>query len=173
MRTTVVSGLGFSVLLPVTTALQIPASRRQEPASTFQLVASGGAPHSVSQCLAAATNTDGARVALVSCVELERTFPSGSFTWVVPPTGTTGQIKTFDGTKCLDVPKGDSSNGNTLQIWTCTEGNTNQLWSIEGPEDSGFRPISWASHSKCIDVKDGKYSAGNDVCFSIGFSVDF
>ncbi|KAL0570865.1 hypothetical protein V5O48_011090 [Marasmius crinis-equi] len=170
MRSTTVLGLGFSVLLPVTTALQVrrenrasEADRRQEPVSGFQLLASGAAPHSASQCLAAAANADGARVALATCVELEITFPTGNFTWVVPPAGTAGQIKTFDGTKCLDVSNGDSSNGNVLQIWTCTDGNTNQLWKLEGPEDSAFRPISWASQDKCIDVKGGSFTSGNEL----------
>ncbi|TRM61545.1 ricin B lectin domain-containing protein [Schizophyllum amplum] len=31
--------------------------------------------------------------------------------------------------QCLDLTSGVSSNGNIVQSWTCTDGNTNQIWS--------------------------------------------
>ncbi|KAL0565561.1 hypothetical protein V5O48_016462, partial [Marasmius crinis-equi] len=127
-----------------------------------QLLASGGAPHSASQCLTAANDTDGGRVSLATCVDMEVTFPAGNMTWVIPPAGTAGQIKTFDGAKCLDLGGGGSANGNSLRTWTCEDGNGNQMWNVDGSDDSSSRLISWASQRKCVDVKDGSYKAGND-----------
>ncbi|KAG6856806.1 hypothetical protein H0H87_000503 [Tephrocybe sp. NHM501043] len=34
---------------------------------------------------------------------------------------------------CLDLPNGVHVNSNQLQTWTCTDGNTNQIWNL--PED--------------------------------------
>ncbi|KAF9261596.1 hypothetical protein L218DRAFT_961383 [Marasmius fiardii PR-910] len=135
-----------------------------------QLLASGGPQHLTSQCLTASSNSDGAKVALAPCVQSSDTFPNGNYTWVLPAAGSTGQIKTFDGTKCLDVRDGQAgSNGNLLQIWSCVEGNTNQLWNVEdiceGPQAAYAQVISWAGQGddKCIDVKDGGFAAGNDL----------
>ncbi|KAG7087961.1 hypothetical protein E1B28_012002 [Marasmius oreades] len=110
----------------------------QPPPTHNQLLAVGGPQHITSQCMTASVNADGARVALARCVDTASTFPGGNYTWVLPSPGTTGQIKTFDGTKCLDVRAGDGSNGNTLQVWSCSEGNINQLWNIDidGPSGS-------------------------------------
>ncbi|TRM67469.1 ricin B lectin domain-containing protein [Schizophyllum amplum] len=30
---------------------------------------------------------------------------------------------------CVDLPSGDKTPGNSLQVWTCTDGNKNQIWS--------------------------------------------
>ncbi|KAL0063873.1 hypothetical protein AAF712_009227 [Marasmius tenuissimus] len=80
----------------------------------------------------------------------------------MPDSGSTGQIKTFNGQKCLDVRGGDPSNGNLLQVWSCSEGNTNQLWNIGGAVDGQWL-ITWAGRNKCVDVKDGNYNVGNDL----------
>ncbi|KAF9263066.1 hypothetical protein L218DRAFT_959573 [Marasmius fiardii PR-910] len=90
-------------------------------------------------CMTASLNNDGANVAIAPCFDITGTFPNGNLDWVVPSPGSTGQIKTFDGTKCLDVRDGDDSNGTLLQVWSCVEGNKNQLWKIEG---SDIRSIS-------------------------------
>lgn len=59
-------------------------------------------------------------------------------------TGPVTQIRIF-GDKCLDVTDGNDSNGQKLQIWTCYDGNTNQLWTVNG--DSTIR---WAGHNKYV-----------------------
>jgi hypothetical protein len=55
------------------------------------------------------------------------------------------QIRVY-GNKCLDVPNGSDEDGNKLQIWTCYDGNTNQLWQVG---DDGIR---WASHNKYVSL---------------------
>ncbi|KAG7093357.1 hypothetical protein E1B28_007039 [Marasmius oreades] len=108
----------------------------------------GGGVYQTTPCLSASSNTDGAGLVFDNCVE-----PGGDVTWdTVPSSGSTGQIKTFDGTKCLDVRDGNGTNGNPLQIWSCVEGNINQLWNmdIDGPENSGGKLISWAGTNKCV-----------------------
>jgi hypothetical protein len=30
---------------------------------------------------------------------------------------------------CLDLTDGKTDNGNPLQVWTCTDHNTNQIWT--------------------------------------------
>ncbi|KAG6906890.1 hypothetical protein DXG01_011478 [Tephrocybe rancida] len=32
---------------------------------------------------------------------------------------------------CLDVPNGAHFSGNQVQTWTCTNGNTNQVWTLD------------------------------------------
>jgi hypothetical protein len=69
------------------------------------------------KCLTAASNTDGAIVTIQTCTG------ATSQKW----TFTGGSVKIFDNTKCLDVTGGSTTNGNTLQIWTCsTNNNPNQ-----------------------------------------------
>jgi len=41
-----------------------------------------------------------------------------------------GAIKVF-GNKGLDVTDGNALNGNNLQIWSCVDQNTNQLWDYD------------------------------------------
>ncbi|KAK1215630.1 hypothetical protein PQX77_021752 [Marasmius sp. AFHP31] len=125
------------------------------------LLAQGIRPHISSVCLTAASNNDGAKVSLGYCVDGSPEMPNGNITWVMPDSGKTGQIKTFDG-KCLDVPGGDASNGNFLQIWSCSEGNANQLWNYAGVVE-GQWAISWAGNNKCVDVRDGNYDVMNNL----------
>jgi hypothetical protein len=65
--------------------------------------------------------------------------------------GPVTQIRIFDD-KCLDVPNGLDQNGVKLQIWTCYDGNTNQLWQF------GDEGIKWSSHNK--SVISPKYLSG-------------
>lgn len=30
---------------------------------------------------------------------------------------------------CLDLTDGSTENGNVLQVWTCGDGNANQVWT--------------------------------------------
>ncbi|KAF9263069.1 ricin B-like lectin [Marasmius fiardii PR-910] len=127
------------------------------PHGDVQLLAQGN-PERPPMCLGASSNADGADVAIAPCSNLTSTFPAGSVTWTVPNIGSAGQIKTFDGTKCLDVRGGGGSNGNALQIWSCVQGNTNQLWTFAGPDS---RLISWVGTTKCVDVRNGMWFPGN------------
>lgn len=33
---------------------------------------------------------------------------------------------------CLDLTNGNKANGNRMQIWQCSTGNTNQVWTTAG-----------------------------------------
>ncbi|KAG7087982.1 hypothetical protein E1B28_012022 [Marasmius oreades] len=107
----------------------------------------------------ASSDVDGTTVTLASCGDLN------TVNWILPPMGAnhntfTGQIKSTDGKKCLDVRDGNPTNGGLVQIWSCTDGNTNQLWQISKPEDLSVVTISWVGQNKCVDVKDGVYAPG-------------
>ncbi|KAG7091228.1 hypothetical protein E1B28_010279 [Marasmius oreades] len=115
-------------------------------------------------CLVAPNNTDGAPVSIVACDKLAETFPNGNQTWVVPVRPMSGTIKTFGGTKCLDVRDGNDANGNPLQIWTCVEGSTNQQWMFDSAADTCT--ISWLGKSKCISIPNGNMTAGNSLQIS-------
>ncbi|KAF9263022.1 ricin B lectin [Marasmius fiardii PR-910] len=113
-------------------------------------------------CLAASSNADGARLSLDVCGGPATIFPGGNDTWVIPASGTNGPISTYDGTKCLDVTNGNSTNGNLVQIWSCIPGSTNQMWRFEGSATT--QSILWVGQNKCLDVKDGVYvSAGTSA----------
>ncbi|KAJ7865535.1 ricin B lectin domain-containing protein [Mycena leptocephala] len=116
--------------------------------------AGGGGPY----CIAAASDTNGAEVALVACLnsDFHTTFPDGNITWSVPVAPLTGPLKTFDG-KCLDVPNGSTANGVKLQIWDCAPGNTNQLFQTDGGQ------IKWVGQNKCLDLTDGNSTSGNPI----------
>ncbi len=75
--------------------------------------------------MTAASNSDGAAVTLQGCTGAK------SQLWEFKD----GAVKVF-GNKCLDVTDGNPSNGNNLQIWTCVDQSTNQLWDydiVSGP----------------------------------------
>jgi hypothetical protein len=62
-----------------------------------------------------------------------------------------------DQLKCLDLPAGDTTNGNKLELWDCN-GADSQQWA--------FVPGSWtvkykANPAKCIDVPGGDLGNGN------------
>jgi len=59
--------------------------------------------------------------------------------------------------KCLDLPGGNTQNGNKIQIWDCN-GKSNQAWVFD----------SWQIHfagdtSKCLDVPGGDLTNGNQL----------
>ncbi|KAG7087977.1 hypothetical protein E1B28_012017 [Marasmius oreades] len=114
-------------------------------------------------CLTASQNTDGAKVALAPCENPSTTFPSGNSTWVVPRAPLYGLVRTYDGSKCLDLTSGDTSNGNALQIWTCDEENPNQVWTIESLIPKRQPSIRRIGRDKCVDIRDGKFEAGTDI----------
>jgi hypothetical protein len=55
--------------------------------------------------------------------------------------------------KCLDVTDGSTANGNQPQLWDCTSGNANQVWTLA---DNG----SVQGRGKCLDVADNSTANG-------------
>ncbi|KAG7088987.1 hypothetical protein E1B28_012933 [Marasmius oreades] len=134
------------------------------PRQLARLVASGAGQHAASVCMGATSDTDGSTVTLASCGD------SNAVNWFLPPQGANPNTLTGDilhplisTTKCLDVRGGNSTNGNLLQIWSCTDGNTNQWWQVNKPENSTTVTISWVGKNKCVDVKDGVYTVGTEL----------
>ena len=89
---------------------------------------------------------------------------NGSAVVVATCDGSSSQSWTFEGgnlrvygTKCLDVPSGNTTNGTKLQIWDCTTGNTNQTWTESGAT------IEWTGKGKCLDLTDGVVASGTAV----------
>ncbi|KAJ7149933.1 carbohydrate-binding module family 13 protein [Mycena filopes] len=98
------------------------------------------------KCLTAASNADGAIVTIQPCTG------STAQKWTF-----TGGSVTLFGTKCLDVPNGSTTNGNKLQIWTCsTNKNPNQQFYYTGDNH-----LSWTNHGKCVDLSGGSLADGN------------
>lgn len=83
------------------------------------------------KCITAASNSDGAPVTLQGCTGAE------SQLWEFQD----GAVKVF-GNKCLDVTDGNASNGNNLQIWSCVDQSTNQLWDYD--------IVSWFPSFVCV-----------------------
>ncbi|KAG6829045.1 hypothetical protein H0H92_005876 [Tricholoma furcatifolium] len=69
----------------------------------------------IGKCMTASSNADGALVQLQPCTYYDNQQ------W----TFTGGTVMIF-GTRCLDVANGNTTDGTNLQIWTCTNNNTNQ-----------------------------------------------
>ncbi|KAJ6493497.1 ricin B lectin domain-containing protein [Mycena vulgaris] len=117
------------------------------------------AANETEHCITGASNADGAAVVLSDCDDTSSTtIPGGNVTWTVPVTPLIGQIKTFDN-KCLDVPNGSTANGVKLQLWTCTPGNTNQLFTVH----TGVGQIEWSGKGKCFDFTDGRSTSGTPI----------
>ena len=97
-------------------------------------------------CLAVAGNstTNGSAVVVATC------DGSASQSWAFQA----GTLRVY-GTKCLDVPSGNTANGTKLQIWDCSTGNTNQSWTDVGTQ------IQWTGKGKCLDLTNGTAASGN------------
>lgn len=96
-------------------------------------------------CISVENLVDGAPVVINDCVgPAMRTR-----TWFVAQgssatgAGPVGQIQAFNKTFCLDVKDGINADGTKLQIWTCANGNRNQLWQVNGDNT-----INWAGSNK-------------------------
>jgi len=72
-------------------------------------------------------------------------------------TGPAGQIQIF-GNKCLDNTNGVNADGNLLQIWTCTAGDTNQLWNVNADST-----ITLSATNKCVDLTNANITDGNRI----------
>ncbi|CAK5270091.1 unnamed protein product [Mycena citricolor] len=120
----------------------------------------------VAHCMAAVSNADGAAVVIVGCLETDFAIelPNGNITWTAPSQGFTGPITTYDN-KCLDVTGGSTADGTKLQIWTCTPGNTNQIFTNNGDQ------LVWAGKNKCVDLTDGSLVSRNPVNPNLGLCV--
>jgi len=109
-------------------------------------------------CLTASNNTDGASVVVDVCRDgtpgQEWTVQKGSANSGKGPAGTL----TVFGNKCLDVPSGNTTPGTKLQIFTCFNGNTNQLWQVNGD-----LTISWSGENRCVDLTNGNVTDGSQI----------
>jgi len=104
-------------------------------------------------CLTASSNADGASVVIQECGNA-----TDANSWLVPNgESNVGTLQIF-GDKCLDVTNGNTADGTLLQIWTCAEGNTNQMW-IPVSDQS----ITWSGEDKCVDLTNGVLTDGNQV----------
>jgi len=97
--------------------------------------------------MTAASNSDGARVTLQGCTGAE------SQLWEFKD----GAVKVFGGDKCLDVTDGNASNGNNLQIWSCVDQSTNQLWDYD-----------IVSGSVCVCERECAFSNVSETAGAVG-----
>jgi len=105
-------------------------------------------------CLTATNNADGATVVIQDC----GSNATDNNSWLVPNgESNVGPLQIF-GDKCLDVTNGDDSDGTLLQIWSCAEGNTNQMWVPVSDQS-----ITWSGQDKCVDLTNGDLTNGNQV----------
>lgn len=62
---------------------------------------------------------------------------------------------------CVDVPSGDLTNGNPIEIWQCN-GSPQQQWGCD--ESNGSVYLSSSSDaSKCLDLQNGGLGDGTPV----------
>ena len=58
----------------------------------------------------------------------------------------------------VDVPNGSTANGQVMQIYTCFQGNTNQLFTVTNAGTG--QNIEWTNKGKCLDLTDGDTAPG-------------
>lgn len=68
--------------------------------------------------------------------------------WTAVPSGPSGQLTLYGGTKCLDVAGNSTDDGAAVQLFDCN-GGANQQWSIN-PDGS----IVGVGSGKCLDATD-------------------
>ncbi|KAF9264571.1 hypothetical protein L218DRAFT_998538 [Marasmius fiardii PR-910] len=106
--------------------------------------------------MAFSSDADGSSVVLAPCED--------ATTFTAPYFGFTGPFRVSNGTICLDARDGNPSNGNPPQAWSCVEGNTNQLWTLDGQApDTGAHSITWAGQDKCLQLNSDDYVVGEGV----------
>ncbi|KAG5648119.1 hypothetical protein H0H81_007201, partial [Sphagnurus paluster] len=111
----------------------------------------------VNTCMTAASNKDGAIVTIEDCTYADNQK------WVFNGVAVT----IFGGTKCLDVPSGNTADGVKLQIWTCANGNTNQMFFY-----TRNNRLAWTNKGKCVDLTAGN-QASVDPEDMVDYGVDF
>ncbi|GAA2706639.1 ricin-type beta-trefoil lectin domain protein [Actinoplanes palleronii] len=67
-----------------------------------------------------------------------------------------GTLKSSLNGKCLDVTDGSTANGNLPQLWDCTAGSSNQIWTLA---DNG----TVQGKGKCLDVANNGTTDGAAV----------
>src|ERR1700755_2825456 len=66
----------------------------------------------------------------------------------------------------VDVPNGSTVNGQAMQIYTCFQGNTNQLFTVTNAGTG--QNIEWTNKGKCLDLTDGDTAPGTKAsCTSL------
>ncbi|KAK1234856.1 hypothetical protein PQX77_001950 [Marasmius sp. AFHP31] len=110
-------------------------------------------------CMTTESNNDGALVSLAACDRATDTLPAGNRTWVYLWSRLAGPIKTYSGTKCLNVRSGADSDGTALQIWTCVQGSPNQKFVV----DDNLQTITWYGRNKCVDITNENLAPGNHL----------
>jgi len=102
---------------------------------------------SSSKCLTAASASKGAHVTIQDC--------NGSAGQQWTRSGST--FKVF-GSFCLDNTNGVETNGNKLQVWSCSSGNKNQEWTTNSQNE-----IVLENTSFCVDLTNGVTTDGNQI----------
>ncbi|KAK1232149.1 hypothetical protein PQX77_004720 [Marasmius sp. AFHP31] len=118
-----------------------------------------GFPNKGTRGCIAATKTAGAPLVIHDCF----TGDASNYNWVVgdlfPVDPTPQQIKLFGSDLCIDVKDGANADGTKLQVWTCANGNGNQLWT----RLNYIGIWQWAGTNKCIDLSNGVTDDGNQL----------
>jgi len=102
---------------------------------------------SSSKCLSAASPSKGALVTIEDC------DGSSGQQWI--RSGSTFRVF---GSFCLDNTNGVESDGNKLQVWTCSSGNKNQEWTTNSQDE-----IVLENTSFCMDLTNGVTTDGNQI----------
>ena len=67
---------------------------------------------------------------------------------------------------CLDDYKGILTNDNKVQTWTCSDGNTNQVWTFDKQTPPPVKTLQLhpnGNTKKCLDVRGAVYANGTPV----------
>jgi hypothetical protein len=75
-----------------------------------------------------------------------------------PPAGGLA-MQAWGSGKCLDLPGGDTTNGNKLWLWDCN-GHDSQAWLFDA---DSWRMVYKANPSKCIDIPGGDATDGQSL----------
>ncbi|TFK65369.1 carbohydrate-binding module family 13 protein/putative endo-1,3-beta-glucanase, partial [Pluteus cervinus] len=70
--------------------------------------------------------------------------------------------------QCVDLPSGDATNSNQVQIWKCTDNDGNQAWTDYNAGDAPAPKTTVAlkpgnSSNKCLDVRGAIFENGTPV----------
>ncbi|KAJ7726814.1 ricin B lectin domain-containing protein, partial [Mycena maculata] len=106
-------------------------------------------------CISAASNADGEPLTIHNCNTEDSTEQDWQFSSFDEENAGPQNLVIFSD-KCIDVVNGVNADGTPLQIWTCAEGNTNQMW-ISVTDDT----FQWSGTDKCIDLTNGVSTDGN------------
>ncbi|KAA1473311.1 hypothetical protein DENSPDRAFT_802382 [Dentipellis sp. KUC8613] len=152
----------FATLAAAATALVSAALvGAQEPPNPHNVYVKPGL--NASLCLDNASPTNGARITVEIC---DWNKPSQFWNF------DNGGVRPVNSgsRQCLDVKDGKNYNGNTVQLWECVQGNTNQQWYYTGDNRwAGIliflarAALAWTDHGKCLDLTNGNQTPGTVV----------